>query len=409
MFKRITLAISFFFIVLLGGCSRGYYDDLPAFKYYAQCNKEVFGTGITFRAAVRGGNENKALEDMLALMEDINSEMSLTLSSSAISKFNALGFDGSAPYLSEKIEISKSAYDLITKCLVYSEDTDGLFNIAVEPLAELWNVHTEGLNKYSMCLPSEAPPPPGFAKAKEVAAHCKSSNLRLEENNGKCYIYKTDPELKIDLGAVAKGYAADECIKIAKANGVESALINISGNICVLGEWYHPEEKKYVKWAVGVTSPRPRGGFGGDMCALSVPANKTLVTSGDYVRYYQTPVGEELLCVPHIVNSNTGLPLGIEFDGGGYKQLTSHIVSATLVCEDSAKADAYATAVCLMEPSNAVEFLRARGINGILATQDGRMLLVGITESDESGEEYFIQKDTYSSYKKYSVEEYSVG
>ena len=62
-----------------------------------------------------------------------------------------------------------------------------------------------------------------------------------------------------------------------------------------------------------------------------------------------------------------------------------------------------------MEPSNAVEFLRARGINGILATQDGRMLLVGITESDESGEEYFIQKDTYSSYKKYSVEEYSVG
>ena len=101
MFKRITLAISFFFIVLLGGCSRGYYDDLPAFKYYAQCNKEVFGTGITFRAAVRGGNENKALEDMLALMEDINSEMSLTLSSSAISKFNALGFDGSATYLSE--------------------------------------------------------------------------------------------------------------------------------------------------------------------------------------------------------------------------------------------------------------------------------------------------------------------
>ncbi|WP_251612102.1 FAD:protein FMN transferase [Pumilibacter muris] len=409
MLKKIKIAIFLICVAALGGCSQGYYDDLPAFKYYTQCNKEVFGTGITFRAAVRGGDESGALKEMLALMEDINSEMSLTLSGSAISRFNALGSDGTDEYLNEKVEISESAYALIEKSVQYCKDTEGAFNIAVYPLAELWNVHTEGLNKYSMCLPSEAPSPPQADEVKKVASHCEPSNLHLESSNGKYYISKSEPNLKIDLGAVAKGFAADECIKIAKSHGVESALINISGNICVLGEWYHPEKRKYVRWAVGVTSPRPRGGLGGDMCALSVPADKTLVTSGDYVRYYETIVNGELMCVPHIVNSNTGLPLGIEFDGDGYKALTGHIVSATLVCEDSSKADAYATAVCLMEPNRAVEFLKARGINGVLVTQDGRMLLVGITESDESGEEYFIQKDNYSAYKKYSVEEFSVG
>ena len=400
-------------ISALCGCAPDYYTELPPFKYYTQCQKEVFATGITFRAAVRGGSkehERAALEEMTALLDDINSDMSLTLSGSALATFNALGSGseqtGDSGYQNEYVEISRSTYELIQKAVEYYKDTDGAFNIAVYPLSVLWNVDSEGLRKYGLFGSEDAPPPPSYEKVSELRSACDLNNLLLDCTDGVYRIAKTDPRLQIDLGAVAKGYAADRCVEIAKAHGIESALINISGNICLLGDWYHPTQKKYVRWEVGVLAPRPRNSMGGNVCALSVPAGKTLVSSGDYERYYQTQSGGEPLFVPHIVSSQTGMPLGIRYNGTQYANSDNHIMSATVICNDSAKADAYATAVCLMEYEKAVEFLQSRGLHAILLTADGRMALVGVTERDSSGEEYFIRKDTFGGYKSYTVEEF---
>lgn len=395
------------------GCSKDYYTSFKAFEYYTSCNKEVFADGITFSASVRGGDEQAALDEMLKLMDEINSQMSLTVEDSALARFNAIGndvaWDDNEKYESERVEISEYTAEVIELSKQLYEETDGAFNIAVYSLAELWHVDTDGLGEYGLAGSQENPSLPSKSQIETLLGACDLDKLILHKDNGKYFISKTDPRLKIDLGAIAKGYAADKCVEIAEFYGAESAMINISGNICVLGEWYHPEQKKYVRWQIGVTSPRPRGGMSGNLCALSAPANKTFVTSGDYVRYYQTLSDSgETLFVPHIVSGKSGMPLGVEPYGETYKNSLGHVISATVICEDSAKADAYATAVCVMGMTEGTEFLRSRGIGGILVSEDGKMNLIDVSESDESGEIYFTLKDNFSAYKKYAIEEFAI-
>ncbi len=401
MVKKSFIALIAMLVGMFCGCTQAYHTESYAFRYYEQCSKEVFGNGITFQAAVRGGDTQAALAEMSALLEDINSDMSLTLSASALTRFNSAACD-------EKIEISRSTYEVIERSLALYRETDGAFNIAVYPLTRLWHVDTEGLNRYGMFGGEEPPSPPDYQTVLDTARHCDPCNLLLFDENGRYYIAKTDPELKIDLGAVAKGYAADKCKEIAEAHGVESALINISGNICLIGLWYHPDRKQYVRWEVGVTNPRPRGGLGGNVCALSVPEGKTLVTSGDYVRFYGTHTDDGELYVPHIMDGRTGLPLSVAYREGQYANTVDHIISATIICEDSTMADAYATAVCLMGRETATEFMRSHGLSGILFTQDGKMVLVGVTQ-DTTGEAYLIRGDMFSDYRSYTVEEIAVG
>ncbi len=387
--------------LLLCGCN-DFYDKPQQFEYYDYREKAVFGD-ITFSAAVRGGDEKAALDRMTELLESIDDEMSLTRADSAFSRFNAMGANESYTqgYESERVEISASAYELIELSREFYAKTDGALNIAVRPLTELWGVAAGDDGELQL---------PSYEQINEVKEYCDPAYLKTEIKDGRYYAYKTHPALRIDLGAVAKGFAADRCVEIAKANGVESALINISGNICVIGDWYHPDGKVYERWALGVTSPRPRGGKGGDMCAISVTGGKTIVTSGDYVRYRKAENSKGTLYIPHIINGVTGMPLGVEQDGlGGYVNTKNHIISATVICDNSAEADAYATAVCLTDGRKAAEFLQSENALGILVSEDGIMTLSGVTESDESGEAYFIYKsgdDAYDAYKRYEIEEY---
>ena len=393
--------------LLLAGCT-SQADANGPFAYYAVLPREVFGTGIEFYAAVRGGSEQKALSEMSALMDDLNSDMSLTLSSSALSRFNALG-NGAASaegYESERVEISAETYAVVTRAKEIYAQTEGVFNIAVRPLTALWCVDNEGISTYQYGV--ELPPIPSFEEVTALLTHCDLADLHTAEDADKYYLYKTDPYLQIDLGAIAKGYAADRCAAIARANGVESALINISGNICVVGEWYHPQKKAYTRWEVGVNAPRPRGGFAGEALALSLPADCTVVTSGDYRRYIEGLSGGEHVYLSHIVNGKSGLPQGVRYNGSFYEQETDFIVSAVVFTENSTTADAYATAACLMPYEQAVAFLQAHRTGGILFTEDGRIALIGITERDASGRAYLTQKDAYNAYRNYAVEEYAL-
>ncbi|MDE7395035.1 MAG: FAD:protein FMN transferase [Clostridiales bacterium] len=407
--KKKTIICILLAALLIAGCTP-IPDENDPFAYYAVLPREVFATGIEFYAAVRGGDEQAALSEMSQLMDDLNSDMSLTLSSSALSRFNALGagVEDSGDYQSAPIEISAETYAVIERARVFYGQTNGAFNIAVRPLTALWHVDNEGIGEYMYGV--ELPPIPSYDEVTELLVHCDLNDLHTETDEGKYYIYKTDPLLRIDLGAIAKGYAADRCVAIAKAHGVESALINISGNICVVGEWYHPKKKVYVRWDIGVNAPRPRGGFAGEACALSVPADCTVVTSGDYRRYITALQGDTVLYLSHIVNGVSGLPQGIAYDSANnaYVQQTDFVVSAVIFTDDSTKADAYATAACLMSYEQAIAFLREHNTGGILFTEDKRIAFIGITESDESGKAYVTQKEVYSAYRSCTVEEYAL-
>lgn len=401
-----TVILAIVLAALFCGCTD--HSGGPSLSYYSQIEKQVFSNAVTFQAAVRGGDEQGALDEMSELLEDINSQMSLSLSSAAITRFNALGKDYEGEedgYVSEKVEISANTYEVITRSIEFYDDTDGAFDISVYPLVRLWNVDSEGLSRYGLFGADDPPPPPTEQKVNELLSACDLGALKTEQADGRYFIYKTNPRLEIDLGAVAKGYAADKCIGIAKAHGVQSALINISGNICLLGEWYHPEQRRYVPWQLGVTSPRPRGGLAGNLCALSVVGDKTLVTSGDYARFYET----DGLFVPHIIDGKSGLPLGVAYSDGVYSNTPDHIISATIICEDSAMADAYATAVCLMGYEKAKSFLSSRGVGGIIITADGKLCLIGVSLSDDTADVHLTLKDSYHAYADYRIEEVAFG
>lgn len=396
MVKRAILLILSAALLALCGCAQS--PEPSGLAGYVSRSRAVFGDGIVFTASVRGGDEQAALDEMEKLLNTVNAEMSLSVTDSALAKFNAAG-------AGERIRVSEQTYELIQKSIVYHAETGGTFNIAAYPLTKLWHVDTDGLNEYAFCDPGEAPAPPSAQEVENALGACDIGGLQTDCEDDAYYIYKTDARLQIDLGAVAKGYAADACIRIAKEHGVQSAMINISGNISLLGEWYRPQEKAYMRWNVGVTAPRPAKGLGGNLCALSVPANKTLVTSGDYERYYETVSGDNVLTVPHIVSGITGLPLGVAATESGYANTANHIISATVICEDSAMADAYATAACVMGAEAATAFLCARNLGGILVTNDGEMTLINVTESSENGEVYFALKDDFSKYTQYRIKE----
>ena len=202
--KRLLAVLTSVLAIVFCGCSVENYQIPYAFKYYAYKSKTVFGNGITFSAAVRGGDENAALGEMDELLADINSDMSLTLSSSALSRLNALGneIDYYEDYESERVEISRNTFELIKKCGEFYKETHGTFNIAVFPLVRLWGVDSNGLAADNHILPN-------ITEVNKVKEYCDMSYINLYEDNGKYFITKTHPKLQIDLGAVAKGYAAD--------------------------------------------------------------------------------------------------------------------------------------------------------------------------------------------------------
>jgi thiamine biosynthesis lipoprotein len=135
------------------------------------------------------------------------------------------------------------------------------------------------------------------------------------------------PDLKIDLGGIAKGYAIDMAKDVLTASGIENALINIGGNIYVLGSIPGKEG-----WMVGIRHPNRKNEV---MRKLNLK-NKGIATSGDYER------GQ------HIINPATGGP-------------SEGIISATVIADSAEEADAFSTAVFVMGPVKTREFLRTSG------------------------------------------------
>ena len=168
--KKKTLIGILMFALLLLGCAKEP-DKNDPFAYYACLPREVFATGIEFFAAVRGGEEQAALSEMSALMDDLNSDMSLTLSSSALSQFNALGVDAalSENYESARVKVSAETYAVVVRAKEIYAHTGGVFNIAVRPLTSLWHVDNEGISTYMYGV--ENPPIPAYADVADLLTH----------------------------------------------------------------------------------------------------------------------------------------------------------------------------------------------------------------------------------------------
>ncbi|MCK4822143.1 FAD:protein FMN transferase [bacterium] len=208
----------------------------------------------------------------------------------------------------EEVKVSEDSLYVIEKALYYSELSDGVFDITVGPLIELWGFRN-GEKKV-----------PDKTEIEKILALVNYKNLSI--NREKSTVKLEKPGMQIDLGGIAKGYAVDSMIGVLKRGGIKEAIVNAGGDIYALG---NPAGKS--RWHIGIRNPRNHSGIE-DVIELK---NSAIVTSGDYEKFFF----EGGKRYSHIIDPRTGVP-------------ASAIRSVTVTAPTATEADALATALFVL-------------------------------------------------------------
>lgn len=216
-----------------------------------------------------------------------------------------------------------------------SDKLDGVFDVTVGPLSELWGVGRKG--DY---VPTQA----------EIDAVLPLVNYRLvkvDEAAGTVYLPKVG--MKLDLGGIAKGYAVDKAIAVLKSHGIQSALINAGGDVRIIGR--RPDGNP---WRIGVQHPRKGDAV---IAKLALTDWDTMETSGDYQRFIT--VGG--VRYSHILDPRTG-------------RQPRQLASVTMAVNNSADGDIFSTALFILGPERGLALLgQFPGVEAIMVDDGGRV------------------------------------
>ena len=211
----------------------------------------------------------------------------------------------------EPVTVDQKIMDLLVFCKEMEQVTGGMVNVAMGSVLRLWHeARNDGINN-----PAEAQLPDSAA-LQAASAHTDMENVILDET--ACTVQFADPQLKLDVGAVAKGYAVEMVCRTAPAG----MLISVGGNVCSTGP--KPDGSS---WVVGLQKPD------GDGYLHTVYADRTaVVTSGDYQRYYTV----DGVRYHHIIDPQTQMP-------------ADKWQAVSILCSNSAVGDVLSTALFLLD------------------------------------------------------------
>ncbi len=227
----------------------------------------------------------------------------------------------------KKASLSPVAAELIAEAVEYSERTDGCFDPTVLPVVEQWQAAEDVL-----------PIPDLQAVGYE---NITPSGVEVTLNNGA----------SIDLGGIAKGFAAQKSAELLENAQVEAAILSLGGNVQTVGS--KPDGSK---WSIGIANPDSPGEH---VAALEFEGSMALVTSGGYQRFYE--IGGEQY--PHILDPETGFPAENE------------LASVTILAQNGTMADAYSTALFVMGLEKATDFWKAQtDFEAVFVLKDGSVL-----------------------------------
>jgi thiamine biosynthesis lipoprotein len=223
----------------------------------------------------------------------------------------------------ETTTVSDFLLPLLLQARTLSIQSDGLFNPAIGRLIALWGFHSDE--------PPPGPPPSVQAIETLVAGKPDMQALVIEGNR----VSSDNPLVQLDLGGFAKGYALNLAIARLRSFGVDNAIVNAGGDLCVSGR--HGDRP----WQVGVRHPQGEG----VIAALAVADGECVLTSGNYERYREY----EDVRYAHILDPRTGWPV-------------RHVASATVIHTDGGVADAAATALTVAGPDDWQRIARRMGL-----------------------------------------------
>ena len=237
----------------------------------------------------------------------------------------------------EAVSVDKAIVDMLLDCKAYYELTGGRVNAAMGSVLRLWHeAREDGLNDFA-----NAYLPDGEALA-QAAEHADWDDVLIDEE--KLTVTIADPGLRLDVGAIAKGWSVQRAAETAP----EGLLISVGGNVCATG----PKDSTGTPWVVGVQDPD-----GGENYLHTLYLTKgSMVTSGDYQRAYM--VDGELY--HHIIDPDTLYP------GSLWR-------AVTVVCPDSGLADALSTALFLLPIEEGQKLLEACESTAMWVDAEGNM------------------------------------
>jgi len=233
------------------------------------------------------------------------------------------------------VKVNEDTIKIIEKSIEYSKLTDGLFDITAGPLIKLWGIGTE-----SAKIPTED-------EINEAVNLINYKKIQIDKNNSTVFL--EDKGMIADLGAIAKGYIADKVEEKLYELGVESAIINLGGNVQLIGA--KPDGSLF---RIGIQDPdESRGGNIGIYTGRDV----TIVSSGDYERFFI----EDGVRYHHILNPETGYPA------------REGIISSTVISNNSSYADALSTSFYILGIEKSFEIAKSmEDINIVLVTEDNK-------------------------------------
>jgi FAD:protein FMN transferase len=302
VYKQLTVLFSFCFLFTIS-CTQPV-TTRTDFALGTVCTITIFEKGQT-----------GVCDEVFLRIREIEKLMSVNISSSDVSRINAAA--GIEPVL-----VQEDTFKVIERAIYFAELSGGLFDPTVGPIVSLWGI-------------SGKPRVPSKEEINEALPLINWRNIELDTRLKSVYLRQKG--MSLDLGGIAKGYAADEAVKIIKSHKINSAKIDLGGNIFLIGTRH---DKKL--WKVGIQNPDGRRGS--IIGFLRIP-EKTVVASGVYERNFE----EDGVFYHHLLSVKDGYPVN------------NGLVSVTIIADDSMDADALSTAIFVSGYENGISILRNYG------------------------------------------------
>lgn len=299
--KFITILTTLCLLVgLLSGC------------VFPTSKNEVSNSGFYFNTIINitlyNTNNSKLIDDCFDIAHKYENMFSNTIPESDISKIN----DNAGI---KSVKVNPETIELLNSAIKYCELSNGKFDITIGKLSELWNISKISQNiKNDENITDDSVIP----KESDILAlvnHINFHNIIIDSNS----VYLSDSDAKIDLGGIAKGFVADKMKEYLLENGINSAIINLGGNVLTIGS-----NSNGNSFNVGIQKPFNKSG---EIITKISVISKSVVTSGIYERYYKV----DDVIYHHLLDSKTGYPIN------------NNLLSVTIISDSSTEGDALST------------------------------------------------------------------
>ncbi len=295
-------------------------------KDLSPISKDGFMLGTFVVIRIYDNKDEEILEKVFDRLKEIEDRMSINIENSDVSMINKNA--GLKP-----VEVHDDVYYVIQKAKEYAEITNGAFEPTIGSLVKLWGIGT---------VPSDS-------EINESIKRVDYNKLNLLDDNK---VFLEDEGMILDLGGIAKGYAADEIKRILLKNGVTSAIIDLGGNIFGVGS-----KPDGTDWRIGVQSPfEPRGNHIG----VIINSDVSVVSSGDYERYFE----ENNKKYHHIIDPSKGYPA------------SNNVTGVTVLSEKSIDGDALSTALFILGVEKGMSLVEGiEGLDVVYITKDNKIYI----------------------------------